>query len=515
MASAGAKSNNLLESSPAKSLARRAFVSDSIAVGVIFALVLTVGQRVIGFGRGILFCRLMTDQQLGQWSMVWSYLMLLAPLAVLGLPGCFGKFTEYFRQRGQLKFFITRISAVSVFTTLLMAGLIIVFSQQFAWLLFRDSSQVTLVRCLGFVLIVVSASNFLSSLLESLRQVRVVTIMRFITGTVFAVVGGGLLLIWKDGASAATIGFGISCGIGLTPAVWVLWKYRRSIVNEQNSLSHSTMWSRIAPFAIWLWVANLLHNLFEVSDRYMLIHWSNLSPDLAQASVGQYHSGRVVPLLLASVAAMLAGLLMPYMSQAWESGKKQRVTRQLNWTVKLISLSFTVGGVLVLWLSPILFDWILQGRYNDGLAVLPLTLVYCIWFSILTVGQDYLWVAEKGKWAVLATGFGLVTNVVINMLLIPRIGLQGAVIATAIGNATIVVLIFSLNHRYGCKTDAGIWMCALLPLILLLGPAWASWTVVAITLICFGSNLILSRQEKIEVQKSLQTQLAKLGRSSR
>ena len=87
-------------------------ISDSIAAGVAFAVVLTIGQRLVGFGRGILFCRLMTDQQLGQWSMVWSYLMLLAPLAVLGLPGCFGKFTEYYRQRGQLKSFIGRIACL-------------------------------------------------------------------------------------------------------------------------------------------------------------------------------------------------------------------------------------------------------------------------------------------------------------------------------------------------------------------------------------------------------------------
>ena len=44
---------------------RRRLVSDSIASGLIFALTLTVAQRVVGFGRGILFCRLMTDQQLG------------------------------------------------------------------------------------------------------------------------------------------------------------------------------------------------------------------------------------------------------------------------------------------------------------------------------------------------------------------------------------------------------------------------------------------------------------------
>jgi O-antigen/teichoic acid export membrane protein len=90
MSSASKSQTNGLLSAEAATAApkmRRQLVSDSIATGLMFALILTVGQRIIGFGRGILFCRFMTDQELGQWSMVWSYLMLLAPLAVLGLPG--------------------------------------------------------------------------------------------------------------------------------------------------------------------------------------------------------------------------------------------------------------------------------------------------------------------------------------------------------------------------------------------------------------------------------------------
>ena len=78
---------SLLPDSKAEdSSSQSSLVTDSIATGVVFALVLTVGQRVIGFFRGLLFCRYMSDQQLGQWSLVWSFLMMLIPLAMLGLP---------------------------------------------------------------------------------------------------------------------------------------------------------------------------------------------------------------------------------------------------------------------------------------------------------------------------------------------------------------------------------------------------------------------------------------------
>ena len=182
---------------------------DSFLTGVIFALILTVGQRAIGFVRGILFCRLMTEQELGQWSMAWSFLMLLAPLAMLGLPGCFGRYTEHFRQRGQLRSFVWRIGVVSLTLAGFVSAAILIFPQFFGQLIFRDPSQVVLVRCLGAALMAVAVSNFAVSLTESLRQVRAVTLMRFITGLGFALIGTMLLMVWSDGSAAVTFAYGV------------------------------------------------------------------------------------------------------------------------------------------------------------------------------------------------------------------------------------------------------------------------------------------------------------------
>jgi len=47
---------------------------------------------------------------------------------------------------------------------------------------------------------------------------------------------------------------------------------------------------------------DLLSALFEATDRYMIIHFSGFDTTAALATVGNYHTARVVPLLLASVA---------------------------------------------------------------------------------------------------------------------------------------------------------------------------------------------------------------------
>ena len=99
--------SDTVQSTPTPAPARR-LRPDTLAASVAILLVVSVVQRTIGFGRGVLFCRWLTPEELGQWEMAYSFLLLAAPLVVLGLPGSFGRYLERYRQRGQLRTFLRR-----------------------------------------------------------------------------------------------------------------------------------------------------------------------------------------------------------------------------------------------------------------------------------------------------------------------------------------------------------------------------------------------------------------------
>lgn len=487
--------------------------SDSLIMGVVFALILTVVQRLVGFLRNIMFCRFMSDDQLGQWSLIYSFVLLLAPLAVLGLPGCFGRFVEYYQRRGQLMTFLKRINWICGAATAIIAVALVAFPEQFSWLFFRETGNTEIIYAFAFALIGVTVINYLTSLLEALRQVRIVTLMRFFSAMLFTIVATLLLLIWENGTLAVTIGLGVGSVLACLPAFWFLWNRRNGFSSEGEFLTLKSMWARIAPYAAWMWMCNLLHNLFEVGDRYMLIHYSPVNAEVAQSFVGQYHSGRVIPTVLVGVATMLGGILMPYMTAHWERDEKGKAYTQLNWTIKLIAISFTVIGAGVLLIAPTLFETVLQGRYNDGLAVLPLTLIYCIWFSLFTVAQDYLWVAEEGKYGVIAIAIGVVLNLVCNLLLIPSYGLWGAVFATTIANGLTVVLIYIINNWKGASPDFGCWLTAAMPLLILL-PSYLAFAFLAIFVcIAIATPIVFQREEKDQIEALVRKLREKLIRS--
>jgi O-antigen/teichoic acid export membrane protein len=138
--------------------------------------------------------------------------------------------------------------------------------------------------------------------------------------------------------------------------------------------------------------------------------------------------------------------------------------------LKFGGLGLTACGICVLLSAPILFTWVLRGKYDHGLAVLPLTLTYCAWFSLLTLAQNYLWCAEKARLATTALLMGLALNIGLNLVLLPRWGLIGAVSATTAGNLAALALVLVFAHRQGMRFDRGSLVCCALPVTLMSGP---------------------------------------------
>ena len=472
---------------------------DTLASSVMVLLVLAAVQRIVGFARGILVCRWLSPDELGQWDMAFGFLTLAAPLTVLGLPGSFGRYVEYFRQRGQLRTLIRRTAICSAVLTGLSVALIVSVPSLFSLIVFGRSNETQLVVVLGITLAVVIVFNYLTELLTALRQARVTAVVQFFNSLMFA--GGSLLLLWAwhREATALVAAYGIACLAQIIGMIWFLRRQYRALPSQELAAvgerpATEGFWARLLPFAAWVWVSNLLYNLFDVADRYMIVHTSQAADPLAV--VGSYHSSRIVPLLLVSIAALLGTVILPHLSHDWEAGRRTEVSARMNLTLKLLGLLLFVGSIAILLAAPFLFNVAFNGKFRGGMDVLPWTLTYCAWFGMVTMAQMYLWCAERARLSCLALLIGLVTNIGLNLVLLPRFGLAGAVWATAAANFIALALVYRFNAWLGMKIERSLLLVSLLPLTLGLGPLAAVVALAAVIVGVIATDRILSRDEK-------------------
>ncbi len=469
----------------------------------------TVVQRSIGFGRGVLFCRWLSPEMLGQWEMAYSFLLLFAPLAVLGIPGSYGRYLEHYRQRGHLRTFLRRTTVWTAVCSVGSIGLLLVFAPQFSELVFGSSQNVTGIYAVAACMVAVIVHHTLTSLLTALRLFRVVSIMNFLQSLLFA--GSALALITQEASLISIVGsYGVACLIAsLVAIVWV-WPGLRSSETSTEAIPHIAFWSRLLRFAFFVWVTNLLSHLFALVDRTMILHCGGMDPTVALEQVGHYHSSRIVPLLLVSFADLLSGLIMPHLSHDWEVGHRELVGRQINLSVKIMGLGMHAVGICVLLAGPFLFNSIFQGKYSDGLAVLPWTLAGCVISGIYVVAQNYLWCAEHPRLAAVPLGLGLGLNVLLNFILIPAWGLHGAVLATAVSTAVCLAALLILSQRQGMQLDPGSWATIILPIGLGLGILPALVGLGMVVLLAVSTPWMLSEWERNQASEFLSNGTAKL-----
>ena len=191
--------------------------TDTLAASVVILIVATIIQRSIGFGRGVLFCRWLSPEMLGQWEMAYSFLLLFAPLAVLGIPGSYGRYLEHYRQRGQLRLFLRRTGIWTAICSAVAIIVLLVFAPQFSELVFGTDGSISSIYAVAACLAAVILHHTLTSLFTAMRLFRVVTIMNFLQSILFAVLT--LALLFKHVSVLSIVGgYGFAC---LIASVWV------------------------------------------------------------------------------------------------------------------------------------------------------------------------------------------------------------------------------------------------------------------------------------------------------
>ncbi|MFO0943749.1 MAG: oligosaccharide flippase family protein [Pirellulales bacterium] len=493
-----------VESSPKRS------IGDAFAAGVVAMLVINIAQRLVGLVRNLGFSMFLPEDQLGLWSLANSFFVIAPPFIVLGLPGSFGKFVEHYRQNGDLKGYLRQVAVVCGVALLVAAICLLINHDSASIVLYGQTQPFNIIAWTVITLVVLTFHNFLYDIVLSLRQVRLVSLMQFVNSFAFCILGVTGIYYFQTWAVLLPC-FAISYLLAIIPGIYGLGVLRGEF-NQCNSSSDSIgIWKRVVPFAIALWATNLLTNAFELSDRFMLLHFSGGDPQIGQAHVGQFYTGRILPNLLLSLAMMFSGIFLPYLSADWERKQFDRIHRSMNNMLTLMSIAFTGLSVGALAASPILFDIFLSGRFGPAQAILPLGMMQATWSGITMIASAYLFCAEKGRQNAILLAIGLALNICLNWPLIDWLGLYGAALATTSANAVLFILICWRLCREGCPISGRTMLLCCLPLSLFAGVYVVAVLFLILAILCVLTNCILHQEDRDAIDSWIIPKLNRLG----
>lgn len=177
----------------------------------------------------------------------------------------------------------------------------------------------------------------------------------------------------------------------------------------------------------------LLMSLYHV-DILMLQLMSG-----SNEQVGYYRAALKLAEFLWFIPMALQTVFVHSMSELWSNDKTERISELAARTTRY---TFLLTGVMGLGLAalaniavPIYFGSEYMPAVMPLLLLLPGTLGFAVARPILAISQG------KGdlKFPIIATGTAAGMNFVLNLLLIPRFGMQGAAVSTSIGYGSMFV----------------------------------------------------------------------------
>jgi O-antigen/teichoic acid export membrane protein len=371
----------------------------------------------------------------GIWSQVNVLVGLLQPVATMGLSNGLFRYLPGKEKPLVRREYYSIISIVFV-STLLWCVLIYLFSKNIAVLFFEKSENAAFVAIAG-AFIVISALKYLfnsyfriytkSIIYSAFTLFESLTIPVFVGLTIYK--GYGLL-------NAVRIQLGTLTLIVLVAFIVVISNLGITVPSFKGMKKYFMYSIPLIPTSWFLWVMNS-------SDRLFISHYWGLK-ELGVYSLVYNLGYFIVGFIFDSIFLFYS----PLVTRLWNEDKKDKAKEMMEYTIKY-GLMLSIPTVFVFYvLGPKLLMILSTKDFVHGASVIPLVGLGYMFFMTSAFYETVIGLVEKTKIFPLVFGSCAAFKIVLNLLVIPRMGIIGAAATTAITFCAQILIYAFYSRRF-------------------------------------------------------------------
>ena len=405
------------------------FVRDS--AGVFGAQMLATG---LGVGTSVITARMLGPHDRGLYQLLTLLPITLSNFVKLGIPQA----NVYFmRRRGASG---SDVASHSLWLALgLGGGLALACYLARGWLLvhfLRGAPPITVVPVL-LLLPFVLLQAFFSAVLQAEERFREYNFQQ-VAPTVLGLVGMAIALVWLRTGLAGAIVIQTLVVVGVT--VWLALRVHRTAplrLTWRPELARDMM-----TFGSKSYLQTLATTLHFRIDQYMIGFL------LDPVQVGFYAVATNLALLLLRISDATGTVLYPRLAAAGERdahAQTSAVCRHTLFITVLVALGYELFGGFAIRL-------LFGERYVAAILPMRLMLPGIVMISLYLILTRNFTSRNRQEVNIVAAGAALAINVGLNWVLIPRWGIAGAAVSTAVSYSTaalILLVVFARESGYG------------------------------------------------------------------
>ena len=399
--------------------------------------------RIVAGGVGLVVIPLLTHvfpdtAEIGRYDLTTRFAQFLHTLTVFWLGTVIVRFYPAYRERGESSVFFTVVTwlrGVGIAIGLVLILLAYRYGPSAILGSFRHLLGVGALVFLGFAL-------FESDQMVLRAKGRASAFSLALSINVLAKYGIGFAVALSLGTGIG----GVLLGVGIAPvmlhAVWLRREYEHARLRleprDRQFMKEALAFG--APVGLTAVLTFLLGN----SDRYLLRALTRSDEVVGMFAVGNLFGEQPVALL--SSTLILAAF--PEISRIYDCTTRTEAEEFLGQVTRLYFLIAMPVAVLVSAVSPALFSLVISGSARHAWDVVPLVAGAAVLAGLSHYATLGIYMAKRTGRLLLCICVGLILNIGMNGVLIPRMGYMACGIARLAANAALVLALAATSQRY-------------------------------------------------------------------
>ena len=370
---------------------------------------------------GLIFIPIITKNfstsDYGVWAQVNTLVALVPNIVNLGLPYTMVRFLAAEKDKNIIKQSFYSMMALVLASTLIMILVFVVFSHQIADALFDGNMQIMLI--VTVISFLACLNLMLLSYFRTFQQISYYSI--FLVLQTYIGVGVSIILTLFNYPIEIVI-------LGLLSGYLILFILMSFLIIKQLgfTIKFKSLVEELK-FAIPTVPNNVSSWVVDSSDKFVI------GVIIGSAAVGCYSPGYALGSILLMFLTPFAVLLPAVLPEYFESGDMEKVNTFLTYSMKYYLL-FTIPAAIGMSLlsKSLLYILTTQVIADSGYMITPLVALGAIFMGIYGIVNNIIILEKKTSilgyiWISVA-----ILNIILNILLVPYMGIYGAGLATLI-----------------------------------------------------------------------------------
>jgi O-antigen/teichoic acid export membrane protein len=398
----------------------------------------TIVGRSLGFLLVPFYTNVFPTGEFGIQANIYAYIAFINIIFIYGMDAAYMKFASTAEPGEKKKVFSTAYYLLTLTTIVL--GLLLYFLRVPLSLLMEIPDKY--LKFIYYLILIVALDTIAIVPFAKLRLERravYYTVIKFINIIINLVLNFYLILKLKMGIEAIFIS-------NLVASLFSFIALQPETFKSLSLVFDKKIMKKIIVFGIPYLPGALAATIVNVIDRPVVLRMTNAG------TLGIYNANYKLGIFMMLFVMMFQYAWQPFfLNNAKEKNAKEIFAKVLTLFLIITSLIWIILTLFIDNFAHIQF-WhgktIIGKEYLSGLPIVPIILLGYLFNGIYYNFQAGIYIEEKTKYFPIVTGAGALANVIVNILLIPIMGIIGAALATLASYMIMAAGLYYYSQKY-------------------------------------------------------------------